>query len=46
MLWERLKGINWDRVQTDVQPFLEHQHELSLLTKENLYQLLMHNPNR
>ena len=46
MLWERLKGIKWDRVQSDVQPFLEHQHELSLLTKENLSQLLMHNPNR
>jgi hypothetical protein len=44
MLWERLKDINWDRVRADVQPFLELQHELNLLTKENLSQLLMHNP--
>lgn len=44
VLWERLKDINWDRVQTDVQPFLEHQHEIDLITKENLSQLLAHNP--
>jgi hypothetical protein len=39
-LHTRLKGIPWEQVQADVEPFLLSQQESALLTRENLDQLL------
>lgn len=37
---ERLHGLAWDRVAADVRPFLEPAADLSLLTPENVRQVL------
>ncbi len=39
-LSERLQALDWARAVTDVRPFLESPEESSLLTRENLLQLL------
>jgi predicted nucleotidyltransferase component of viral defense system len=36
----RLRSVNWERLRTDVAPFLERQAELPLLSPENLKHLL------
>jgi hypothetical protein len=36
----RLKDINWEQIQADVEPFLLSQQESALLTRENLDRLL------
>ena len=37
---DRLLALEWDRVAADVQPFLEPNANLAVLTKENLLALL------
>lgn len=37
---ERLKGLAWDRIVADVQPFLETGADPGLLTRDNLLRLL------
>lgn len=37
---DKVAGLQWDRVISDVRPFLERPEELSLLTRENLLRLL------
>jgi len=36
----RLQGATWDRVMTDVQPFLEAEERLDFLSRDHLFQLL------
>jgi len=36
----RISKYDWDKVITDVRPFVEKQRELEMLTKENLLKLL------
>jgi len=40
VLFAHLAGINWAQAHADVQPFLQDQAELTLLTPENLRNLL------
>jgi hypothetical protein len=40
VLLERLKGMRWERVQSDVRPFLERPEESRLLTRENLVRVI------
>lgn len=40
LLQEKIQTLRWDRVQEDVQPFLERSEDINLLTKQNLFQLL------
>lgn len=40
ILWQRLEGIDWKKVITDVRPFLENVDTLELLTQENFFRLL------
>lgn len=40
LLRKRVESLKWDRVVEDVQPFLEHQEDIDLLTKQNLLELL------
>ncbi len=37
---QRLRKLTWDRVKTDVTPFLEREAEVELLTLENLLHIL------
>ncbi len=37
---ERIKEIDWDYVRSDVEPFLENQDDLKILTKQTLLKLL------
>jgi len=37
---ERIENLAWERVLSDVTPFLEHPSDLKILTHENLLQLL------
>lgn len=37
---QRLEELDWQQVAQDVRPFLEHEHEVNLLTKANLLQIL------
>ena len=36
----RLTTLDWTAAQTDVRPFLEHEHELQMVTPDALAQLL------
>ena len=38
---QRLERVNWNEAIADVEPFLEHQHEVNLLTLENCRKLLL-----
>jgi predicted nucleotidyltransferase component of viral defense system len=38
---EQLEQVNWDKVRTDIGPFLMDQDETELLTRENLLRLLV-----
>ena len=37
---QRLDQLNWDRLVDDVRPFLEHQHDVDLLSRDNVLRLL------
>jgi len=37
---EKVSSLDWDRVLSDVKPFLENRDEYSLLTKDNLVSIL------
>jgi predicted nucleotidyltransferase component of viral defense system len=37
---QRVESLNWTRVIDDVRPFIEHQKDLSLLTKDSILKLL------
>jgi hypothetical protein len=37
---QRLRGLNWQNIQTDVRPFIESGFDLSLLSLENLERVL------
>ena len=39
-VWHRLKGLNWSGIAADVQPFVEPNFDLKLLTLENFERLL------
>lgn len=41
---ERLEILDWGQVITDLRPFLLEPEDLELLTKENLFRLLVHKP--
>jgi hypothetical protein len=36
---ERIKEIDWDYVKSDVEPLLENQDDLKILTKQTLLKL-------
>ena len=36
----RLDQLNWDRLVDDVRPFLEHQHDVDLVRRDNVLRLL------
>ena len=36
----RLYQLNWDRLVDDVRPFLEHQHDIDLVRRDNVLRLL------
>ncbi len=38
---ERLQSLSWEQVRKDVQPFLEAEEDLALLTRENVSRLLL-----
>lgn len=40
LVWERLQNASWQRVLSDVRPFLEREQDIAFLTPENLLQLL------
>lgn len=40
----RLTGLDWTAVQADVRPFLEHEHDVQLVTPEALAGLLSEEP--
>ena len=40
LLLEKMESVNFDQARKDVAPFLEFQHEIDLLTRENLVRLL------
>jgi hypothetical protein len=37
---QSIAGLQWERVMADVQPFLEQQSQITLLTRENLVRVL------
>ena len=39
-VWQRLEGLNWSGIAADVQPFVEPNFDLKLLTLENFGRLL------
>ena len=40
LVQKRLKNVSWERVLSDVRPFLEREQDIDLLPRENLAQLL------
>ncbi len=40
LVQKRLQGASWERVLSDVRPFLEREQDIDLLTRDNLVQLL------
>ena len=38
---QRLDDLNWDHVVADVRPFLERQHDVELVNKDNAMRLLV-----
>lgn len=40
-LLERLRGLDWERVQADARPFLERPEDRRLLTRENLERVVI-----
>ncbi|PKL42462.1 MAG: hypothetical protein CVV39_08910 [Planctomycetes bacterium HGW-Planctomycetes-1] len=42
----RISDYDWDKVITDVRPFVERQQDLKLLTKENLLKMLENDVDR
>jgi hypothetical protein len=41
-LRHRLETMNWKRARADVQPFLEREHDITLVTQETFSRLLAH----
>jgi hypothetical protein len=35
-----VEKADWDKVKADVEPFLEHSHDIETLSKENVLKLL------
>jgi hypothetical protein len=46
ILSDRLRALSWERVVSDVRPFLEAEADAGLLTRENLLQLAGGNRNQ
>ena len=40
-LLERLRGLDWERVQADARPFLERPEDRLLLKRENLERVVI-----
>ena len=37
---QRLQDLDWDRIAADVRPFLEQQHDVDLVNRDNVVRLL------
>ena len=40
ILYHKISGLQWNKVQSDLLPFMERQQDLSLVTRENCLKLI------